>query len=113
MPSTYSISNNNSNNYYWENRVQEQCSLTTSRHGDFTQEMSIKREIEGQINSLWGEKQTDDPGQKDKGKKRIREETVLILKTTKDLDQRKNVERKYSCVLYRLCFVGQPLVISE
>lgn len=27
--------------------------------------MSIKWEIEGQIDSLWGEKQTDDPGEKD------------------------------------------------
>lgn len=59
MPTTYCISNNNTNNYYWESRVQEQCSLTTSCHGDFTQEMSIKREIEGQIYSLWGEKQTE------------------------------------------------------
>lgn len=30
-----------------------------------------------------GKKQTDDPGQKDRGKKGIREETALILKTTR------------------------------
>lgn len=34
--------------------------------------MSIEGEIEGQIDSLWGKKQTDDLGQKHKGKKRIR-----------------------------------------
>lgn len=52
MPGTYSVSNNNTSKYYSENRVREQCSLTTSRHSDFTQEMSIEREIEGQIDSL-------------------------------------------------------------
>lgn len=31
----------------------ERPSLTASRYSDFTQEMSIEREIEGQINSLW------------------------------------------------------------
>lgn len=35
-----------------ENRGQKQCSLTTGRHCDFTQVMSVKRKIEGQINSL-------------------------------------------------------------
>lgn len=117
MPSTYRISNNNTSSYHWENRVWEQCSLTTSRHSDFTQEMSIEREIEGQIDSLWGKKQTDDLRQTDRGKKRIREETVLILKTTRGFryegERGKKTQRWLVCYVYVLNCTGHTAVTSE